>query len=268
MVGTRDKTIKKELIKYISSCGIAVNTVTKARGNKGFFREGRIDISRTLDDSSAIKTLVHEFAHFVNYRLDNKINNLSVLFEEDSGALREELLAVTNFVDENSLCVKLNIEREKHKKNITNLSNSIKKVYPDFSLSKEFKPFKKYSRWSNVSYLEKYDRVKLLSWFSYKVYSISTVKKDFPNIPEEFVDYLKLKSEQRKRAKISRRITKLNKYYESSAELFARFIEGLYLDIDMVKQYAPTCFEHFSELYNKGYYDGLRGLFEILEINI
>lgn len=268
MVSTRNKTIKNEVIKYISSFGITVNTVTKARGNRGFFKDGRIDISRNLDDDYAIRTLVHEFAHFVNHKLDSKINDLKILFQDDSECIKSELLEVTYIVDENSLCQKLNQEKTNLKKKITNLSNSIKKVYPDFSISKDFKPFKKYSRWSNVSYLEKYDRIKLFSWFSSKIYSISTVRQDFPNIPEEFVDYLKLKSEQRKKARISRRISKLNKYYSSSAELFARFIEGIYLDIDMVKQYAPRCYERFVELYNQDYYDGLRGLFEILGIDV
>lgn len=268
MVSTRDKTIKKELVKYISSQGIKVNTVTKARGNKGFFREGRIDISRSLDDKSAIKTLVHEYAHYVNYILDKKIKSLEILFKEDSPELREELLSVTNFVDENSTCERLFQEKEEIQQNIKKLSNSIKSKCPEFKISEEFKPFKRYARWSDVSYLEKYDRVKLHSWFSYKTYSISNIRKDFPDIPDEFVDYIKLRSQQRKRSKISRRISKLNKYYAEPCELFARFIEGIYLDIDNTKMIAPKAFEQFSKLYNSGYYKGLNELFSILDIKI
>ncbi|MCM1265939.1 MAG: hypothetical protein NC200_07045, partial [Candidatus Gastranaerophilales bacterium] len=140
--------------------------------------------------------------------------------------------------------------------------------YPDFKSSEEFKPFKRYAKWSNVSYLEKYDRVKLQSWFSHRLYSIANVRKDFPNIPDEFVDYLKLRSHQRKRAKISRRITKLNKYYAEPCELFARFIEGIYLDIENVKLLAPRAFEQFSLLYSGNYYKGLQDVFSILDIKI
>lgn len=268
MVSTRDKTVKKELVNYITSLGVKVNTVTKARGNKGFFKDGRIDISRTLDDSSAIKTLVHEFAHYVNFRLDKKIKNLEILFCSDDSKLKEELLAVTNFVDENSMCHSLHSEKEKLKSHIKKLAESIKDKYPEFSISEEFKAFKRYARWSNVSYLEKYDRVKLHSWFTHRIYSVASVRKDFPDIPDEFVSYLKLRSKQRKRAKISRRINKLNKYYSEPCELFARFIEGLYLDSDMVRELAPTAYNAFVELYNKDYYHGLKNVFTILGVEL
>ena len=267
MVSTRNSTlIKSELIRYIASLGLDIKTVTKARGNKGFFREGRIDVSKTLDDDSSIKTIVHEYAHFVHHRLDKNINDLDILFGENSCELIDELVEVTNFVDKNSLCGKLIIERDRLKENIDNLCKIIKMKYPDFSLTDDFKPFKKYSGWSNIRYLEKYDKVKVHSIGSNKIYSVETVKEDFPDIPEEFEAYLKLKSKQRKRTKISRRITKLNKYYSEPCELFARFVEGLYIDIDKVKTLAPNAFERFIERYNKNYYYGLREIFSILRV--
>jgi hypothetical protein len=269
MVSTRNKTVvKQELINYISSLGLKVNTVTKARGNKGFFKEGRIDISKTLDDEMSIRTLVHEYAHFVNYKLDKKIKNLEILFKTEPENIIDELIAVTNRVDENSLCLHLHAERNKLKAGIKKLSDSIKVEYPDFKSTEDFKPFKRYSRWSNVNYLEKYDRVKLHTWFSSRIYSISNVRKDFPDIPDVFVNYLKLRSKQRKCAKISRRISKLNKYYAEPCELFARFVEGIYIDIDLVKELAPTAFECFYKLYNDGYYVGLREIYGILEVSI
>ena len=269
MVGTRNKTlIKDELIRYISSLGLDVKTFTKARGNRGFFKEGRIDVSKTLDDTSAVKTLVHEFAHYVHYNLDKKLKDLTILFGEDNEVIRDELLAVTMYVDENALCKKLTAEREKLKTGIKALADNIKMTYPKFSLSERFKEFRSYSRWSDLRYLEKYDRVKVQSWSTSKVYSVSAVREDFPDIPEVFVDYLKLKSKQRKRAKISRRINKLSKYYNEPCELFARFVEGVYLDIEKTKELAPVCYEKFVELYNKNHYPGLREVFSIIRIII
>lgn len=267
MACSRNKTlIKNELIRYISSLGIDVNTITKARGNKGFFKEGRIDVSKSLDDDNSVMVLVHEFAHFINFKLDNTLKDFKILFEDDSDIIKDELLSVTIFVDENALCRKLNSERDKLNTSIKSLTDKIKLTYPNFSRSEEFKEFKKFSRWSDISYLEKYDRVKIHNLFSSKIYSLSTIKKDFPDTPEVFIDYLKLKSQQRKRAKISRKISRMNKYYNAPSELFARFIEGLYLDIETVKELAPNTYSRFIDLYNKNHYDGLRELFSILGI--
>ena len=267
MAGSRSTTlIKDELIRYISSLGLTVKTVTKARGNKGFFKEGRIDVSKKLDDISAVKVLVHEFAHYINYKLDNKLKKLDLLFGEDNEQIRKELIAVTKFVDSNARCLILNAERDKLKLNIRNLTDTIKNIYPKFSLSNDFKEFKRYAKWSDLRYLEKYDRVKVQSWFSYKIYSLSNVRRDFPEIPEVFVDYLNLKSQQRKRAKISRRIAKLNKYYSEPCELFARFVEGLYIDADKVRELAPNVYNCFMIRYKNNYYADLREVFAILGV--
>lgn len=159
-------------------------------------------------------------------------------------------------------------EREKLKVSIKKLTTEIRKVYPDFKPSEEFKPFKKYTRWSDASYLEKYDRVKVHSWFSHKVYSISNIKTDFPEMPDVFINYIRLRSKQRKRAKISRRITKLGKYYSEPCELFARFIEGLYLDLGVVTEIAPYTYSKFKLLYDEDYYFGLKHVFSILGVNL
>lgn len=260
--------MKKQLVKYLSSIGLEIHTTTKARGNKGFFRNGRIDVSKNLDDHSAIKTILHEFAHYLNFLKDEKFKNSYIIFDKEFDEFEEELICVTNFVDENSLCKKLLDEREKVKKSIKKLTASIRSEYPNFSPCEEFKPFKRFARWSNVSYLEKYDRVRLFSWFSHKTFSIANVKNDFPNIPDVFVDYLNLKSKQRKRARITSRISKLNKYYSKPTELFARFIEGLFLDIDMVKELAPQSYARFVELYSNGYYENLEYVFDIVGIKV
>ena len=269
MVGTRNEAlIKEELVRYISSLGVDVKTATKARGNRGFFKIGRIDVSKTLDDKRAVRTLVHEFSHYVHYKLDKSLKSLDKVLVEDSQQLREELLAVTYFVDENSLCNKLNSESEKLKKSIKTLTCAIKQEYPKFNSGDDLKEFKKYSRWSDLRYLEKYDRVKIQSLSSDKIYSVTNVRSDFPDIPEVFADYLKLKSDLRKRAKVSRRISKLNKYYNEPCELFARFIEGIYIDMERVKTVAPTAFSNFMKMYGENKYSGMREVFAILRIII
>lgn len=267
MAGTRSTTlIKNELIRYISSLGLQVNTVTKARGNRGFFKEGRIDISKTLDDDSAVKTIIHEFTHYINYKFDKQLKNLDLIFDADTPTIRRELMEVTKFVDENAKCKKLCDERDRLKSSIQKLSDSIKKTYPNFSPNEELKEFNKYAKNDDIAYLAKYDRVKIKMGRESKLYSLTNIHEDFPDTPQVFIDYLKLKSEQRKRSKIMRRILKLTKYYSEPCELFARFIEALYLDADKVKELAPTVYEHFITLYNKNYYKGLRELFGILRV--
>ena len=128
MVSTRNETaIKSELISYLSEIGLDIHTTTKARGHNGFFKDGRIDISKNLDDCSAIKTILHEFAHYVNSLLDSKFKNSYVLFDTNIEELKEELLCVTNFVDENSLCKNLIQERQIINKSIKELT-SLSKV--------------------------------------------------------------------------------------------------------------------------------------------
>lgn len=269
MAGTRNEAlIKDELVRYISSLGLEVKTATKARGNRGFFKVGRIDVSKTLDDKTAVKTIVHEFSHYVHYKLDKSLKSLSVVMLDDNDDIRRELMEVTYFVDENALCKKLTAENEKLKNNIRNLTDTIRRDYPEFNSNDDLKEFRQYSRWSDLKYLEKYDRVKIQSFSSDKVYSVANIKEDFPDIPDVFIDYLNLKSQLRRRAKISRRITRLNKYYNEPCELFARFIEGIYLDMDKVKELAPNAFDNFLKLYGENKYSGMREVFSILRVII
>lgn len=269
MVSTRNEAIiKTELIDYLCKQGLDVRTSTKARGNKGFFREGRIDVSKTLDDNSSIKVILHEYAHYVNFLLDTKFKEPRVLFNTEPEQFYDELISVTNFVDTTSLCEPLILERKKINKTIKVLTGKIRTIHPKFNPNGEFKQFKRYAMWSNLGYLEKYDRVKLLNWFSAKTYSITNVRKDFPNIPDVFVDYLQLRSKQRRRARITRKISKLNKYYTSPTELFARFVEGMYVDMDMVRALAPMAYSRFLELYQNGYYGNLAEVFEIIGVEV
>jgi hypothetical protein len=97
--------------------------------------------------------------------------------------IEKELLSVTNFVDENSLCHKFQIHKEQVKKKIKSLENIIKEDYPKFMRSKKFKEFDKYIKKSKARYLLRYDRVKFISPIFRKeeIYHINKSLDEFLN---------------------------------------------------------------------------------------
>ena len=255
---------KKTLVKYLKSLGIEVHTTTKARGHQGFFCNNRIDISKNTPENRVIPTLLHEFAHFVHSKIEPDMmktgGTFQKLFQSDNPIIEEELFRVTNFVDENSLCVRLTEHKERIKAEIKKYDENIKKYYPNFQRSKKFKEFDKYIKKSDARYLLKYDRVKVMGGFLGfvpKIYTINTIEESFPNMPTAFVNYIRLKSCIRRQSRITARINKLNKYYKRPTELFARFVEGLYLDREWVEAIAPNTSKKFFELLNSGYYGNL-----------
>ena len=183
---------------------------------------------------------------------------LTMLFKEDNPIFMDELIKVTNFVDQNSLCVRLYEHKDRVKSKIKEYENIIKMYYPKFLRSKKFKEFDKYIKKSNARYLLKYDRVKLIQGGFFrktiKLYTIDNLEKDFTDMPKAFAAYIRLKSFQKKQSRISARINKYKKYYERPTELFARLIEGLYLDKEWTEAIAPNVTEKFYELLKNGYY--------------
>jgi len=266
---TRNKLeLENEIINYLKSLGIDVNTDTKALGHQGFFRLNRIDISKNINKNRVIPTLLHEFAHYVVYQIKPLCKDLFPIFNNNSDVLYEELIKVTNFIDNNSTLEKWYIQQKNIKESIVLHEKIIKNKYPEFKRNEKFKPFSRYARFSDVKHLLKHDAIKVLSWFSFKTYSIINIEQEFPDMPKEFVAYLKLKSCQRKQTSIARKINKLKKYYKEPTELFARFVEGLYLNKDAVATIAPNTFKQFKDLYTQGYYQHLNKLFEIVNISI
>ncbi len=271
---TYDRTkplTKRNVIEFIRSCGIEVKTNTKARGNKGLYQKNRIDISNTIKDDSAISVLVHEFAHHIHSKIDKDfIKNpytLQKLFDtQDISEIKSELINVTRLTDKNSrLTIFLNAKEETSKA-VKGMQNIIKKEYPDFLRSKKFPEFEKYIKNSDAKYLVKYDAIKLMKGFFFKKEKILTVKNienDFPDMPKAFMLYIKLCSMQRKQAKLSRRINKLSKYYETPTELFARFVSGYFMTPETVETVAPIATHKFLKLLENGYYKELKDLFEI-----
>jgi len=261
---------KEELIKYLKSLGLEVNTNTKARGHQGFFLKNRIDISKNTPEEKIVPTLVHEFAHYIHSKLENNINktggNIEILFQSKNPAYLKELIKVTNFVDKNSLCVRLFEHKDRIKQKIKEQEKIIKQDFPQFKRSKKFKEFDRYIKKSNAKYLLKYDRVNVIErdFFRKKVkfYSIDNIEKDFTDMPSAFCAYIRLKSYQKKQSKISSRINKCTKYYEKPTELFARFIEGLYKDREWVEAIAPNVTKQFYDLLKTGYYFELDKIFQ------
>jgi len=260
---------EKELVKYFRSLGIEVHTTTKARGHHGFFLKNRIDISKNIPPYRKAPTLVHEFAHYIHAKLESGMEktggSLEILFGQNNEIVRQELLDVTHFVDKNSLCKKLEHHKTLIKEKITEYEKIIKIDYPDFMRSKKFKEFERYIKKSDAKYLLKYDRVKLVKGFwlpKTKVYTIDTIEKDFTDMPRAFAAYIRLKSYQKKQARVSARINKSKKYYSKPTELFARFVESVYLDKEYTKSIAPTTYEQFNKLLNAGYYKELKNIFD------
>ena len=160
---------EKDLIRFFQELGIDVHTSTKARGHGGFCLKNRIDISKNLSEERRIPTLIHEFAHFIHSKIENGIEknggNLSVIFKSENPILFDELVEVTHFVDENSLCQKLYEHKKIIKQKMLEEEKIIKEFYPKFLRSKRFKEFEKYIKHSEARYLLKYDRVKIVTGF-------------------------------------------------------------------------------------------------------
>ena len=258
---------EKELIKYFKSLGIKVNTNTKARGHQGFFTKNRIDVSKNTPPDRVIPTLLHEFAHYIHSKIEPDMNRtggkLNVIFNTDNPIFESELIKVTEFVDKNSLCLKLLEHKDRVKNQSKKYEKIIKEFYTDFQRSKNFKEFDRYIKKSKAKYLLKYDRVRVLGGFwgnKIEIYTIDNIEKDFPDMPEAFVAYIRLKSCQKKQARISARINRYKKYYQKPAELFARLVEGIYLDKEWTCALAPNTTQRFFELLDADYYYELKNV--------
>ena len=264
---------EKTLISFLKSLGIVVKTNTKARSHQGCYFNNRIDISVKTPKEKRVQTLIHEFAHKIHsdiepdiHRKNSQGGSLEKLFDCcEVAEIYEELVDVTNFVDKNSLFEELIEKKEKIKKQIKQLEIAIKEENPEFQRSKDFvyaKNFFKKNK-TDAAYLLKHDRIILVSPILRRksYYDIKNIDEDFPDLPVVIRDYIKIKSLQRKQKAISVKINKFTKYYHRPTELFARFVEGLYLDCEKISCIAPHSCDKFFELLNNGYYGSLKELF-------
>lgn len=262
---------RKNLIEFLKSLDIEVKTNTKARGNNGLYQKNRIDVSRGLKEEKAIEVLVHEFAHHIHYKIDKDFvktgGSLETLFNTTNiEEIKAELINVTNLIDKNSR-LKIFIDaKEEASKTIKSMQSAIKRDYPEFQRSKKFAEFEKYIKGSEAKYLVKYDAIRIMQGFFFKKERILTVKNlevDFPDMPKAFQIYIKLCSMQRKQSKLTRRINKLNKYYEKPTELFARFVQGYFTNPETISTVAPITTKRFNDLMENGHYKEMKDLFVI-----
>ena len=258
---------KKQLIKYLKTLGLTVNTVTKARGHRGFFLNNRIDISKNIEESRVVPTLLHEFAHYVHSKIEPDINKnggtFTKIFNSDNPVYKNELSRVTQFVDEDSRLVKLYNMKSEIKGEIEKEEKIIKGYFPDFKRSAPYKKIERFIKRSDMKYLLKFDKVKIfdgLLSFKTKIISVETLEGDFKDYDEYIYSYIRLKSYQRKFNRISSRINKYNRYYSKPTEMFARLVEGLYIDEEWVEALAPESVKRFYELLENGYYGELQNI--------
>lgn len=265
----------REFIKFLVAQGITVKTDTKARGNLGICFRNRIDISKCVEKDHKLRVLAHEYAHKVHFDIEgdlfSKGGTLERLFCTDSiAAIEKELFRVTNSVDPNSHGKETENIKEQLSAEISQLAQAVKDEYPDFKRSKSFKPaddyFKKTD--SNARYFLKYDKVKLISPVLRKetVHSITDIDNEFAEVPVVFRTYLKLKSLERRMRRISNYRNRADKYYSTPTELFARFIEGIFLDRENVISLAPRAYSRFIELLNQGHFGKMKELFILADI--
>lgn len=234
------RNLKEKLIKYFESLDIEVCTDTNAHGHRGYFSGNKIEVSKTIKMRKFLPTLLHEFSHYIHTKIEKNLlqtsGNIKSIFDlpvnncdnEMIKTFEDELFKVTNFVDKGSLCNVLKSYKEKLSNKIDKLEFKIKQEYPDFKLSKN-------------------------------------LKSQIPsNNSKALIAHTKLETLQKEKRRICCHINKYKKYYMSPTELFARFIEGLYLDGEKVKDVAPKAYNRFFNLLEKGYYHELKNVFQIM----
>ena len=238
------------LAEYITSLGVIVNIgKNKARGNKGIFckkRDGyRIDISENIDADSTLSTLLHEFAHYIHYCNDSTLSSLDFVFKDLSELEQEELIKITVQNVPKEFASSLDKCKQHYMLENKKLVSYIKAVYPNFKVSEPFKPIERLLKYP-VKYLLKYDKIQVLT----QIYAIDTLENDFKTLTEEQIAYIRLKSNQRQLARINSKINRLNKYYNQSSELWARFFELFFTNREAVEKLAPSISARFLNFIN------------------
>lgn len=242
------------MTEFLRSLGLTVKTNTKARGHQGFFLKNRIDISASIPYKRKIEVLIHEFTHYIHAKIDPEVfknhGTLESLFPgADIKKIQTEMLAVTRFVDTNKSFNILNARRNEILEQIKQTDKKIKSIYPDFKRSYAYPKFEKVIKKTDAKYLLKYDKVRVKTMFTGKTkdYSTKTLEEDFPQFEESVHQYIRLKAQQRALKRVASRISRLNSYYNRPTELFARFVEGLFIDTNMVSEIAPYTYLVFCK---------------------
>ena len=241
-----------ELKKYIENKGIILNIgKTKARGNKGFFKyfaDGRyrIDISAKISDDSIINVLLHEFTHYIHYCYDKSLKSLDFVFKKNSPEIYEELINVTVNEIPKEFALALMGEKKLLQKEINTLKQEISSFSPEKSFEEVISKIER-SFGSPAKYLLMYDKVRVWG----KIYSTETISEDFPMLSDIQIAYIKLKAKKRAIRRIGAKITRLNKYYNTPSELFARFSELYFLNNTLAQRIAPNAVKQMDAIINR-----------------
>lgn len=271
MAEIRNRIDKNIFVKFLKDLGIDVHLNTKARGNAGFCTGSRIDVSKNLSEEKSKDVLLHEFAHYVHYKLEPDMakthGTLEKLFDTDEKLIVEEieneLFQITLIVFNGQTTRRIEALKENLGTKIKEEREKIKKYYPNFQSGKKFKEFERYVRFSSAKYLLKYDRVIVRGgWFTMDTtISVKTIEDDFPKMPEAFVAYIRMKSYERHRNRINSRNARINRYLKQPTELFARFFQFYCSDIEGAKLLAPLSVKKFEKLLEERYYPCLNDFF-------
>lgn len=234
------------IVEYLKALGIEVNIgKNKARGNRGLFKVSnnkfKIDIAKKQDDETIAKTLVHEFAHFVHYNYDKTLQSLDFILGNESDDLVEELIQLTVDSIPKTSVQPIFDKKKQLQEEIKATAVSICEFYPSFKLSKPCKEIEQKIKRTNLRYLLKYDKVKVLEGFSTKIFTIDNIQAT-----EDVQLYLKLKSLQRALKRINSKIARLNKYYNSPTELFARSLEQYIFNKNEFTKRCPNLAHRFD----------------------
>lgn len=259
MVSERNRILK--ITEYIESNGILVNIgKNKAQGHRGFFKAKgdffRIDIAKGMTFEETIKALAHEFAHFVHYSYDKSLKSLDFVFNMND-EIMEELVSLTVDLLSKTSVQPLFLQKENVKNELKNLQNLMKEIFPSFNGKFPNKSLENKIKSSKYKYLLKYDNVKVLEGFSMKLYSISELKGD-----NELELYLMIKSKHRLLNRINSKISRLNRYYNSPSELFARAFETFINNPNHLNKIAPNVYFSLRDAIDKNKIPLLKGFVE------
>ena len=257
MVSERNRILNVK--NYIETLGIKVNLgKNKARGHKGFFKaQGnslRIDISTGLDDSAVLRTLAHEFAHYIHYTYDNKLKSLDFLSENFSNEMLEEMLNLTVLSLPKDSVKPLFVQKEMLEKEIGVIRNELLLLFPTQKEDLIYKKIEQEINKHSYKYLIKYDNVKIHTPFLIKTYSIHDLEAK-----ESIKLYLNLLSKQRLLKRIKSKIARANKYYNQPTELWARSFEYYATKSNIFFEKCPNLARLYEEIYHSGRIPSLTG---------
>lgn len=248
MVSERNRVL--DLSLYLKSLGIKVNVgKNKAFGNKGVFKAVkdvyRIDIAKGQSEESVIRTLAHEFAHYVHYQYDKTLKSLDFIFPDDDEILEDLINITVQTISKQS--IKPFFEKKELLENeITTLKNELENLYPNLKLIDYSKKIEQKIKNTSLKYLLKYDKVKVIEAFLPVIYSIETIDAE-----KDIELYLKLVSKKRALKRINSKIARLNRYYNLPTELFARSFE-LYISEPLVlKNVSPRIFFTYEQIVSE-----------------